>query len=121
MCTYRRFTTGFFFGVTGPDSQIYDANTYEKGAVYLGQVERVDENGTAWMTQKNKFSVGDVAEWMLFSGENREVSIEVMLDEEGHSISSCPHPGQHFGIRTGVSVPEGTILRKKAGREEVNE
>lgn len=37
-CTYRQFTTGFFFGPTTHDSQIYDNNTYVKGYEYLGTI-----------------------------------------------------------------------------------
>ena len=29
-CTYRKFTTGFFFGKPDDDAQIYDSNTYVK-------------------------------------------------------------------------------------------
>ncbi|MBO4396542.1 MAG: U32 family peptidase [Eubacterium sp.] len=111
-CTYRQFTTGFFFGMTDHDSQIYDANTYEKGAVYLGQAERIDDEGFVWLTQKNKFSVGDTVTWMQVSGENTEMVVDQMIDENGERIESCPHPGQMFGIKCDADIPVGTILRK---------
>ena len=38
-CTYRLFTTGFFYGKPGTDAQIYDSNTYVKEYTYLGIVE----------------------------------------------------------------------------------
>ena len=34
-CTYRQFTTGFFYGKPSEETQIYDNNTYEKGYTYL--------------------------------------------------------------------------------------
>ena len=37
-CTYREFTTGFFFGRPDEEAQIYDSNTYHKGYTYLGLV-----------------------------------------------------------------------------------
>ena len=37
-CTYRQFTTGFFFGKPDEESQIYDSNTYVKEYTYLGIV-----------------------------------------------------------------------------------
>ena len=37
-CTYRQFTTGFFYGKPSEETQIYDNNTYEKGYTYLGIV-----------------------------------------------------------------------------------
>ena len=37
-CTYRQFTTGFFFGKPDETTQIYDSNTYVKEYTYLGIV-----------------------------------------------------------------------------------
>ena len=44
-CTYRDFTTGFFFGKPKEDAQIYDNNTYIKNYIYLGTVQGQDESG----------------------------------------------------------------------------
>ncbi|MCR5797507.1 MAG: U32 family peptidase, partial [Eubacterium sp.] len=55
-CTYRQFTTGFFFGPTTHETQIYDSNTYVRSYIYLGTVHGVEEDGTGWIQQKNKFS-----------------------------------------------------------------
>ena len=125
-CTYRQFTTGFFFGPTDHDSQIYDANTYEKGAVYLGQIEEV-KDGFCYLTQKNKFAVGDTIELMRPDGQDASVTVEEMVDETGAAINSCPHPGQFFGIRigrekgTGRSPEPGDILRVESGKNCVKE
>ena len=59
-CTYRQFTTGFYFGKTDSDSQIYDNNTYIKNYTYIGNVQLVTEDGLAVFEQKNKFSVGEM-------------------------------------------------------------
>jgi len=41
-CTYRQFTTGFFYGKPDQESQIYDSNTYIKEYTYLGIIgERI--------------------------------------------------------------------------------
>ena len=58
-CTYRQFTTGFFYGPTTHETQIYDNNTYVRGYVFLGIIREVDEEGYALIEQKNKFCVGD--------------------------------------------------------------
>ena len=34
-CTYRQFTTGFFYGKPSAEAQIYDSNTYIKEYTYL--------------------------------------------------------------------------------------
>ena len=59
-CTYRQFTTGFYFGKPGRESQIYDSSTYQSEAVYLGMIEKTDEQGYAYLEQKNKFYVGEI-------------------------------------------------------------
>ena len=41
-CTYRQFTTGFFYGKPDENTQIYDNNTYQKEYTYLGFAEAVD-------------------------------------------------------------------------------
>ena len=44
-CTFRQYTTGFFFGKPDETTQIYDKNVYERNYVYLGLVgEKVGEH-----------------------------------------------------------------------------
>ena len=81
-CTYRKFTTGFFYGKPDHETQIYDNNTYEKGYTYLGFAEAVDEKGMIQITQRNKFSVGEQIEIMKPDGENRLVTVLAIYDEE---------------------------------------
>ena len=92
-CTYRQFTTGFFFGPTTHDSQIYDNNTYVKGYEYLGTIHESLEDGRGVFEQKNKFSVGDEVEIMKPTGENIVTKVLSMQDEKGENVDSCPHPG----------------------------
>ena len=79
-CTYREFTTGFYFGKPGADAQIYDNNTYVKNFTYLGTVENVDERGFAKIEQKNKFSVGEMIEIMKPDGRNLQVEVKGIYD-----------------------------------------
>lgn len=46
-CTYRKFTTGFYFGKADETTQIYDESTYVSEAVYLGTVSAVRMAGEA--------------------------------------------------------------------------
>lgn len=44
-CTYRQYTTGFFFGKPDENTQIYDSNTYIKEYTYLGIIgDEVDRS-----------------------------------------------------------------------------
>ncbi len=112
-CTYRLFTTGFFYGKPDQNTQIYDSNTYVKEYTYLGLVGQKNEAGMYALEQKNKFSVGDVIEVMKPDGRNVEVTVVAMADEEGQPMESCPHPRQKFYIDLGVELDEGDLLRKR--------
>ena len=112
-CTYREFTTGFYFGKPGADAQIYDNNTYVKNFTYLGTVENVDERGFAKIEQKNKFSVGEVIEIMKPDGRNLQVEVKGIYDAEGQAQESAPHPKQELYIDLGVAPEEYDILRRQ--------
>ena len=93
-CTYRQFTTGFYFGKPDESTQIYDSNTYVNEYVYLGIVETVDERGRAKFEQKNKFCVGETIELMKPDGRNIHTKVLAMYSEEGEPVESCPHSRQ---------------------------
>ena len=112
-CTYRQFTTGFFFGPTTHDSQIFDNNTYVKGYEYLGTIHESLEDGRGVFEQKNKFSVGDEVEIMKPTGENIVTKVLSMQDEKGKNVDSCPHPGQRITLQTECTLQEYDIIRKE--------
>ncbi len=111
-CTYRKFTTGFFYGKPSEEAQIYDNNTYEKGYTYLGFAEKADERGLVQITQRNKFSVGETIEIMKPDGENKIVMVKAIYDEEGNSVESAPHPQQKLFVDLGGGVEMYDILRR---------
>ena len=112
-CTYREVTTGFYFGKPGQDSQVYDNNTYIKNYTYLGTVEAVDGQGRCRIEQKNKFSVGETIEVMKPDGTNAEVVVARILDEEGQSQESAPHPKQVLWVELNTDVSPYDILRRR--------
>lgn len=116
-CTYRQFTTGFFFGKPSEEAQIYDNNTYLKEYTYLGIVEAY-RDGFAQIRQRNKFSVGERIEVMKPEGQNISVTVLKILDEEGNEMESAPHPKQKLFIDLGTTLSQYDILRRK---EEVCE
>jgi putative protease len=112
-CTYRQFTTGFYFGKTDSDSQVYDNNDYVKEYTYIGKVEAVDEQGRNAFIQRNKFSVGEQVEAMLFDGTNLELQVHGIWNESGEAVESAPHPKEPLLVDLGQVLPVGTILRRK--------
>ncbi len=112
-CTYREYTTGFYFGKPGKDAQIYDNSTYVKSYTYLGTVEAVDRRGYCRMEQKNKFSVGEQVELMKPDGRNLEVEVRGIFDEEGNSQQSAPHAKQVVYVDLAAEMEPYDILRRR--------
>ena len=112
-CTYREFTTGFYFGKPTSETQIYDSNTYVKNYIYLGTVEERDARGFAKIEQKNKCSVGETIEIMKPNGDNIKAKVLRIVNEEGGEQESAPHPKQVLYIDLGVPMEQYDILRRK--------
>lgn len=112
-CTYRQFTTGFFFGKPSEESQIYDNNTYIKEYTYLGIVGDCNEEGLYRIEQRNKFSVGEQIEVMKPDGRNIPVTVKRILDEDGNEMESAPHPKQVLYIDLGQELEMYDILRRQ--------
>ncbi len=111
-CTYRQFTTGFFFGKPSNEAQIYDNNTYLKEYTYLGLVGEC-KDGLYHIEQRNKFLVGETIEVMKPNGDNIEVEVKRITDDKGNDMDSCPHPKQSLWIDLGIELDEYDILRRK--------
>ena len=112
-CTYRQFTTGFYYGKTDENSQIYDANTYIKEYTYIGIVQEIDERGYHKIYQRNKFSVGEEIEVMIPDGTNKVLRVLAMENEKREPVESAPHPKQEIWIDFGEKLEPGYLLRRK--------
>lgn len=112
-CTYRQFTTGFYFGKTDQDSQIYDNNTYIKNCTYIGNVQEVAEDGLVAFEQKNKFSVGEEIECMNFDGTNTVCRVEEIYNDRMEPMESAPHPKMQLYVKLDRPVSAGMILRRQ--------
>ena len=112
-CTYRQFTTGFFFGKPSEESQIYDNNTYIKEYTYLGIVGERNEEGLYQIEQRNKFSVGEQIEVMKPDGRNIPVTVKRIVDEDGNEMESAPHPKQVLYNDLGQELEMYDILRRQ--------
>ena len=110
-CTYRQFTTGFYFGKPSEESQIYDSNTYVKEYTYLGIIGD-EKDGLYRIEQRNKFSVGETIEIMKPNGENVEVTVKRILNEEGMEQESAPHSKQVLYVDLGCEASIYDILRR---------
>ncbi|MCR5687452.1 MAG: U32 family peptidase [Lachnospiraceae bacterium] len=118
-CTYRQFTTGFYFGDPKSEAQIYENSTYVVESRFLGIIEEVTEDGKIRLTQKNKFCVGDVIEVMKPDGGNIEAAVRAIESTDGISQESAPHACQVVYVTLDAKGGEkdysvGDILRADA-------
>ncbi|MEG0963011.1 MAG: U32 family peptidase [Lachnospiraceae bacterium] len=120
-CTYRQFTTGFFFGKADETAQIYDNNTYRKEYTYLGIVGAQKGESYYRIEQRNKFSVGEEIEIMKPDGRNNIVIVKSIQDEEGNEVESAPHPKQVLYIDLGEPLEKFDILRRQEKEEQADE
>ena len=131
-CTYRQFTTGFYFGKPDENTQIYDSNTYVNEYTYLGIVEEVaerqvacgagDEQGSCSrnlvrIEQRNKFCVGDTIEIMKPDGQNVRVTVNAMYNADFEPVESCPHSKQEIWLELSKVPMQYDLLRVKNGFE----
>ena len=124
-CTYRQFTTGFYFGKPTEETQIYDNNTYVNEYIYLGIVEETkttDAEGAvpvagelakalARIEQRNKFSVGDTIEIMKPDGRNLTVEVRGMYNGDMEPVESCPHSKQTIWLQLSETPDKYDLLR----------
>lgn len=110
-CTYRQFTTGFYFGKPDEEAQIYDNNTYIREYTYLGIIGG-ERDGLYRIEQRNKFSVGETIEIMKPNGENIQVTVQKILDEEGQEMESAPHSKQVLYVDLEGKAEKFDILRR---------
>ena len=109
-CTYRKFTTGFYFGKPNEETQIYDSNTYISEYIYLGFVEEI-RDGKYKITQRNKFLIGDEIEIMKPGGENVIAKVINIEDEEGNVVPAASHAKQTLYITLSEKADEYDIFR----------
>ena len=118
-CTYRRFTTGFYYGRPDESAMVYDSNTYVNEAVFLGIVEEITPEGRARIMQRNKFSVGDRIEIMKPDGRDIPIIVKSMYNQSGERVVSAPHPKEIIDLElvqeadqtAAADVEAGDILR----------
>ena len=116
-CTYRKFTTGFFFGKPDDDAQIYDSNTYVKEYTYLGIAGEI-KDGMCRIEQRNKFATGEQIEIMKPDGTNLEAIVERIVNENGEEQESAPHPKQVLYVGLSVCPEKYDILRRAEEAEQ---
>lgn len=110
--SHRNYYTGFYFDIPG-NSQFYEESRYIRHWQISAFVLDCAEDGTAVLTQRNRFSVGDWVELVTPDGEPIPFQVEAMENADGESIEVCPHPQQEIHLKLPCYAPANSILRRK--------
>lgn len=116
--SHRDFTTGFFYGNAGKDSQVYETNSYIRGYDFVGIVKDYDpETMIATIEQRNRVFVGDEVEIFGPGIKHFNQKIDSMVDKNDKPIEVANHAQQIFRIKVFSPVKKGYMLRMKNNEE----
>ncbi len=138
-CTYRPYTTGFYYGKPDETTQVYENNTYVNAYTYLGIAAEVPEEKAAGyldgataaaasvgavmpegakpavscvqIEQRNKFAVGDRIEMMKTDGRDVECTVLALFNQDGEAVADAPHPKQMLYVVLDEQCDAGDVLR----------
>lgn len=120
--SHRAYTTGFFFGKTTEEDQIYGSSSYEQTSDFVRLVHSYDaESGLATVEQRNNMKLGQEIEIFQPRGASFRQELREMWDADGQPITAAPHPQQIVRIRMAQAVEPSSILRRdvQVKKEEV--
>lgn len=107
--SHRPYSTGFYFGEPG---QYTSESAYFSGAEVCAIVTG-SEQGKAVLSQRNKFSSGDLLELITRDHEPVSFFASDLRDEDGIQIDSVPHPMQRFTMSLPIAAEPLSLVRKK--------
>ena len=110
--SHRDYATGYYFSDSHVDANLSSTTGYIKDKAYLAMVVAYDEeSGIATLTQRNKMSVGESVEILSPGKVGVGFTVTELLDTNGASIPSTPHPYMEFKMHMPFAVKAGDIVR----------
>ena len=111
--SHRPYCTGFYFGKTDENSQVYENSSYIRDYDIVGFVLNYDEKtGIATVAQRNKFCVGDTVEIMQPGKPYFAQKVEWMKNEAGENIDCVPHAEMVFTMKLDQPCVKNAMIRK---------
>ncbi len=112
--SHRQYHTGFYFGEK--KKQIYETSSYIRDYDIVGVVKSYDkENKRAVIEQRNKIFEGDKVEVLRPKGDNFEISIIDLKDDQGNTIDSTPRAQMVYSVYSDIILEEKDMLIKGKG------
>lgn len=111
--SYREYGTGFYYEKPVIDANVDYNGGYRREWDVMAIVEKC-ENGYIYFDQRNKFSVGDELEAMIFHTKPTQFTVTEIQELDGTVIESANRATMKGRIKSDLIFPQGTILRRQA-------
>ena len=109
--SHRQFSTGFYYNNPG---QVYENSDYIRDYDIVGIVKDYDPiNKIATIEQRNKLYKGDSVEIMSPKGDDFNLTLDTIWDENGAEIDSTPHPQMIYKIHSAKELMPFDMLVKE--------
>ncbi|MBQ8765648.1 MAG: U32 family peptidase [Clostridia bacterium] len=110
--SYRDYCTGFYFNAPNENANISFEGGYKRHYDVMAEVKDC-KDGYIIAEQRNKFSRGDALDALQPSTEPVVFTANELFDKDGNEIESAPHPMMTVKIKSDLTFPKGTLLRKE--------
>lgn len=110
--SYRDYCTGFYFDAPNVNAQVSFEGGYIRHCDIAAVVTKC-EDGFIFAEQRNKFCRGEMLDALEPNKSPVFFKAEEIFDLDGNALDSLPHPMMQFKIKSDLSFPAGTMLRKE--------
>ncbi len=110
--SHRQYSDGFLFG-RPEQGQYYENGGYERSYEVVAIADSW-EAGRLTVTQRNKFSCGELLEVLEPGAAPFELVAAEIADSGGETVESACHPMEQVSLRSEREVKKGAILRRAA-------
>lgn len=122
--SHREYCTGYYLDASVENAQTASNTGYIRDKAYFAtaveynsdelpeSLEFENEGGKLYkFIQRNKVSVGDMAEIISPKHVGRALEVTEIYDSKGAPVESAPHPAMLFYVRVPFEVKAGDIMR----------
>ena len=112
--SHRHYSTGFFYGQPG---QFTEDSRYIRDWQVCALVESCQRDGTAVLSLRNKFAVGDELELVGPDVRPERFTVSAMTDGDGLPLTEARKPQMKLIMKLPRAVPPLSLLRRQASGE----
>ncbi|MBE6915940.1 MAG: U32 family peptidase [Ruminococcaceae bacterium] len=109
--SHRVYYTGFYYNE--PIGEKYDTSDYVRDWDVVGVVESCEDDGMAWVQERNRFYAGDSLEILVPGTIGQPFVATELWDEEGNTLEVAAKAEMRLRMKLPCVAPNGAMIRKK--------